>query len=258
LFTVVQPVGPQLSSVHTLLSLQTNLNLPTHFLSTHESCSVHGSPSLQGAVFAAFTQPPLDPPPGPPLGLQLSLVHALPSSQLTFCPAQTPLVQRSLVVQTFLSSHPVPAAQHSGFFGPALHTPPLHVSPVVHTSPSLQGAEFGFVTHPFFASHASVVQALPSLHLPLSGTDTHPAFGSHTSFVHAILSSQPKGIPTHCPNVHTSPAVQALLSLQLVPGGFGIFVHLPVAGTHCEAAQALSPLVSHVTALPGLVLQLPP
>src|SRR5438445_44583 len=77
------------------------------------SAVVEALPSLDGRVFGAFTQPLA--------GLQESVVHTLPSLQL------------------------------SG--RPPTHTPPAHVSAVVHAFPSLHGRVFGTCSQPFAGLH---------------------------------------------------------------------------------------------------------
>ena len=67
--------------------------------------------------------------------------------------------------------------------------PPLHVSPVVQTLPSLQGA--------------------------VLLTCWQPPIGSHESFVHGFPSSQLTAVPGwHVPPPQTSPFVQTLPSLH--------------------------------------------
>src|SRR5206468_2035986 len=80
-------------------------------------------PSLQGAVLALWTQPVL--------GLQVSSVQTLPSSQL--------------------------GAR------PPTHTPPPHRSLRVQAFPSSHEAVLFVWTHPVVGSQVSAVQALPSL-----------------------------------------------------------------------------------------------
>ena len=76
LLVLTQPVaGLQLSSVHTLLSLQFGGGPPTQEPPLQVSLVVHALPSLHGALLLAWTHP-MD-------GLQLSSVQTLLSSQFT-------------------------------------------------------------------------------------------------------------------------------------------------------------------------------
>jgi hypothetical protein len=171
-------------------------------------------------------------------------------------PTHTPLEQASPVVQALPSLHalvlltywhPNTGSQLSSVQAfpsphvggaPPTHTPPAHVSPVVHALPSLHGSLLFVNTQPIAGSHVSVVQTLPSLHAS-GGPPTHtPA--AHTSFVvqafpsvHADTFStcaQPVagvqessvqtlpslqssgGPPTQAPTAHVSSFVQALPS----------------------------------------------
>ena len=94
LFVSKQPVaGLQVSSVQTLPSSQLSAGPPTQPPLLQVSLVVQAFPSLQGAVLALWTQPVL--------GLQVSSVQTLPSSQLRAVPTQRPPVQTSPVVQAF-------------------------------------------------------------------------------------------------------------------------------------------------------------
>src|SRR5438093_394905 len=99
LFLWKQPVaGLQVSSVQTLPSSQLSAGPPTQPPLLQVSLVVQAFPSLQGAVLALWTQPVL--------GLQVSSVQTLPSSQLgARPPTHTPPPHRSLRVQAFPSSH---------------------------------------------------------------------------------------------------------------------------------------------------------
>jgi hypothetical protein len=129
--------------------------------------------SSQGTVLLARMQPVV--------GLQLSSVQGLPSSQLGGAPPlQVPLSQVSLVVQTFPSSHgfalfvktqPVAGLQLSSVQllrssqivgAPLRQLPPLQVS--------------------------RVVQGLPSSHEAWLLVWMQPTAGSQTSSVHGLLS----------------------------------------------------------------------
>ncbi len=140
--------------------LQLSLPLPTQTPPLQMSICVHTSPSLQVALLLAKMQP-------------------LPASQLS-------------VVQGFWSSQ--------GVMLPAKQTPPLQLSPVVHT--------------------------LLSLQLPLSSAALlQPVFASQLSLVHGFLSSQTTSLPTQLPLLQLSPVVHALPSSQ-APGFAGCW-HSP-------------------------------
>jgi glyoxylate utilization-related uncharacterized protein len=168
----------------------------------------------------------------PAAGLQESVVHTLPSSQLIGVPAQTPPEQTSLPVHAFPSLHatalfvcvhPVaglqasvvqmlPSSQLGG--GPPVHVPPTQVS--------------------------LVVQALPSLQELLLLVNLQPETGSHESVVQTFPSLQTKaGPPTHAPAEQASPVVQAFPSVQALL----LFVNThPVAGLHASVVQTLPSL----------------
>ena len=201
LFEWTQPLaGLQLSSVHTLPSLQLGAGPPTHFPAEHLSAVVQALPSSHAFVLFVNTHPVAV--------LQLSFVHGLPSLQVGA--------------------------------GPPTQLPPLHVSFVVHALPSLQGTVLFVKTHPVAVEHESlvhglpslhtsaapplhtpaaqaslVVHALPSSHVPAMFAWAHPLAGTHESFVQTLLSLQLRvPLPTHTPFWHVSVGVQAFPSLQ--------------------------------------------
>jgi hypothetical protein len=110
------------SSVQGLPSSQLNADEPAHTPPEQTSPVEQGSPSSQGALLFAWTQPLA--------GLQESSVHPLASSQ-----------SRA---------------------GPAAQAPPLHASAVVQALPSSQGAKLFVWTHPVAGLQESSVQTLPS------------------------------------------------------------------------------------------------
>jgi hypothetical protein len=147
---------------------------------------VQGLLSLQSAGVVQETQPAIGVCVHPVTGLQLSVVQALPSSQLRADPGvQTPIWQVSLPLQTLPSLHDVPFAtaawpqpstgsqvsvvqgllssQLSG--APAVHVPPWQVSFPLQTVASGHGVLFATAVfwQPRIGSHESVVQALLSL-----------------------------------------------------------------------------------------------
>ncbi len=93
----------QLSVVQALLSLHT-LAVPAQTPPVHRSLLVHKLPSLQPAPLAMLVWTQL-----PVLLSQVSVVQVLLSLHVAAAPAQTPVVQTSVVVQRLPSSHTVPA-----------------------------------------------------------------------------------------------------------------------------------------------------
>jgi hypothetical protein len=116
---------------------------------------VQALPSLQGRLLFVLTQPEL--------GLQLSVVHTLPSSgQLSAAPL--------------------------------MQAPPLQVSLVVQALLSLQGRLLFVLTQPELGSHVSVVQTLPSSGQLSGGPPRQaPAPLQVSLVVQALLSLQ--GVP---------------------------------------------------------------
>src|SRR5438034_211285 len=223
LFMCVQPLaGLQLSVVQTLWSSQLGGGPPTHVPPLHVSLVVQALPSLHGAVLFVWTQPVA--------GLQLSVVHTFPSSQLgAGPPTHVPPLHVSFVVQASPSLHrkgvvewtqpvaglhlavvqPVPSSRLGGV--PRAHVSPLHVSFVVQASPSLHGAVLFVWTQPVAGLQLSVVHTFPSSQLGA-------------------------GPPTHVPPLHVSFVVQASPSLH----GAVLFVWTqPVAGLQLSVVQAL-------------------
>jgi hypothetical protein len=268
----------QLSVVHTLPSLQTSGVPATHILAWHVSLplhtvpSAHDEPSGRGAVRQPAT------------GLQLSVVHGLPSLQVRGVPAvHTPPWQVSAPLHTVASAHEVP----SGSWG-FPQTPPAHTS-LVHGLPSAQSAFTTQGWHPGICAfwqpltgvQVSVVQALPSLQLsvvpavqapfwqvslPLqtlesahevpfsTGALAHPKTGLQLSVVHTLPSSQSSGVPAvQDPLWQVSLPLQTLASAHGVPFDTGVFAQ-PVAGMQLSVVQTLASLQS--SALPAV--QAPP
>jgi hypothetical protein len=121
------------------------------------------------------------------------------------------------------------------------HTPPAHLSPLVHALPSLQLIVLLVKTQPLTVLHASLVQMLPSLHvwvapawqdllahvspmvqtLPslqdaLLAVLVQPLVTLQASLVQPLPSSQLMLAPgLQMPPAHVSPSVQTLPSLQL-------------------------------------------
>ena len=192
---------PQLSSVHTLLSLQSGALPLTQVPPLQLSPSVQPSPSLQPMPSLKVLVQPL-------AIAQLSLVQPLPSSHtIELAPEQLPPVQCSPSVHALLSvqvaalglwTH-LPPPQLSSVHGlmssqsgakPGTQPPPAHTSPSVHASPSVQPMPSALVApQPKPTSHKSWVHGLPSSHrteLP----PMQPPFTHASSAVHAFPSLQ--------------------------------------------------------------------
>jgi hypothetical protein len=235
--TFLQPVVvSQVSTVQGFESLQFGAAPPTQVPPAHLSDVVQALLSLHGWVLFPCVQPFV--------GSHASSVHTLPSSQFgAGPPTQDPEAHLSEVVQALPSSqalvlsawlHPV-AGRHvssvQGFLSsqlvgdPPRHVPPEQVSDVVQALPSSHEAVLFVYVQPFAASHESFVHTLPSL-----------------QFFDAV--------PEQDPPAHTSPIVQASLSLQLAV----LFVCTqPVDVLQESSVQALPS--SQLTAVP--LTQLP-
>jgi hypothetical protein len=254
--------GLQESAVQRLLSLQV-IAVPWHTPATHVSVFVQALPSLQAPLTFVWVHPVA--------GLQESVVHTLLSLQDAELLVNTQPVAglQESVVQALLSLQTVAV--------PGWQTPPLQVSPVVHTLPSLQAFVLFVNTHPVAGLQASfvhgllslhtvavpgwqlpppqaspVVQALPSSQAAVLLVNAHPVSGSQVSVVQALPSLQTVAVPGwQLPPPQMSPVVHTLPSSQafVLPAN----TH-PVAGLHESSVHGL--LSSHTVAVPGW--QLPP
>ena len=218
---------------------------------------MQASPSEQSAVLARFWQPRAL--------SQLSVVQTLLSLQLGGAPpTQPPPEHKSPVVQALLSVHdpvlltklqPVALLQLSvvqgllsshGRLPVGLHEPPLHLSPVVHASLSVQLAVFATLPH-LPALQASSVQTLPSLQSPalaqlppqpMIGLKMHePPAGSQLSVVQLSLSLQSWGVPGV-----QAPLLQLSLAVHLLPSSHGLVLASnlqPTAAAQLSVVQAL-------------------
>jgi hypothetical protein len=194
------------------------------------SVCVHMLLSLQAVPFATFAgveQVPLE-------GLQvLAILQAVAAGQVTgLLPVHVPLWQVSVCVHALPSLHVVPFATFAGVEQvpleglqvlailqvvaagqvtglPPVHAPLWQVSVCVHALPSLHAVPLGA----FVGAEQAPV---PGLHVPATW---------HAGAVHVIA-----GPGTQAPLWQVSPAVQALLSVQVVP--FVTGVHRPVAVAH--------------------------
>ncbi len=272
----------QLSSVHTLASLQ-DFNAPgLQAVAAQTSPWVQALPSSHGAALAWFLHAPLT-------VSQLSSVHTLLSLHDFAAPAlQVPPAQPSISVQALPSVQgalllaevhaPVATLQPSsvqGLLSPhALAAPPLqalaaHASFNVHWLPSLQGAVLTAFAHlPSLRLQVSVVQTLLSSQL-LAWPAAQPPPVHLSNSVQALPSSQPELLLTnwHLPSTWLQASlVQGFLSsqstvapaLQVPLAQASPVVHAlpseqapPVSGwlAHCS----LSPACTHLSALHGLL-----
>jgi hypothetical protein len=221
-------VGSQLSVVQSVPSAQpfaASLGVPTHAPPWHVSASVHALPSSHGTAEALWTQP---------LAFSHeSIVQGLASSHSTALPTHDPLLHESPLVHALPSSHAWPSAEllllhcpvadwHTfTMHGPLLahtlltpgwHAPPLHTSPRVQPSSSLQGA-------------------------PSSWVLVHPIAGLQASTVHGLPSSQFFTLPAvHLPSMHSSPTVHALASASQLPGA-ATWLHAPADRSQPSVVQ---------------------
>jgi hypothetical protein len=268
LFTCMHTPLTQMSFVQMLLSLH-GMSVPRHTPLTHTSFTVHGSPSSHTELLNMNVHPTA--------ATHVAVVQtSLSSGHCTGVPMHTPFTQVSLIVQALLSLHAAPfdgvnmhpvtelhesvvqgllSLQTVG--GPPMHTPPEHVSPVVHGFPSLQLALLGVCRHiPVAASHVSVVQGFPSLqfngvpahtpfehvslivhgfpssHAAVLNTKVHPTPCTHVAVVQTLLSSgHCTGVPTHTPFMHSPFTTHEPPPPHAVLFGTGVNTH-PAAGSH--------------------------
>ena len=184
----------------------------------------------------------------PLLGVQLSVVHTLLSSQFFMVPGvQLLFLQTSVMVHALPSSQPallavcvqpflgsqassvqgLPSLQ-SGALRPAMQTPLLHASPAVHTLPS--------------ASQIAVsLLLLSKMH--------EPVLAWHASLVQTFPSSQTFLLPgKHVPPLQMSPMVQPLSSA--LHGETLVVCVQPVGGSQTSSVQGLPSVQS--TSVPAV------
>ena len=147
LFVKTQPLAvSQLSVVHGLLSLQFIAVPGRHVPKAQKSPAVHALPSSQAFALFVKTQPVV--------GLQLSVVHTLLSSQTRGVPTHAPAEQVSPVVHPlrslhafvlYVKTHPAAGSQLSVVHTllsphtrgtPGWHVPPVQTSLTVQALPS--------------------------------------------------------------------------------------------------------------------------
>jgi len=204
----------------------------------------------------------------------VSLVHALPSSQLSAVPgAQTPPWQVSAPSHALLLLHDVPFATFVIWQMPALHTSFVQGLLSLHSLLTLHGMQPAICvcSQPVSALHESMVQAFPSLQLgavpglhvpdwqvsePLHWSPSlqdapfarllclQPVTASHVSAVQGLPSSQLSGVPARqAPPWHTSAPLQTVLSAQDAPLTIGLWKQ-PVVALHESVVHGLPSLQS--------------
>jgi hypothetical protein len=178
----------------------------------------------------------------PVCGLQLSVVHGLPSLQLTGAPAaQRPAWQVSAPLQALPSEHEVPSAS-----GACAHVPVagLQLS-AVHTLPSSQLSGVPAAHTPFWQVSAPL-QALPSEHevpLPTAACTHAPVCGLQLSLVQGLPSLQFCGVPAvQAPFWQVSAPLHGLPSEHEVPFATALCVQAPVCGLQLSLVQGLPSL----------------
>ena len=226
------PAPLQPSAVQGFLSSQSRPLTALHAPARQRSPTLHALPSSRVVPSAAlvFEQPEA--------GLQLSLVHALPSLHASAGPpVQAPVWQESLVVHALPSLHALPSA----LFGcEQVPLAGLQTPATWHWSCAVQVTGLLPVHAP--AWHASVwVQPLPSLHdasSALFGLEQAPVPVSHTPTAwHWSSATHDTGLaPAQAPAWHASLCVQALPSLHVVPSALFGLEQAPLAGLQTPAA----------------------
>lgn len=199
----------QLSAVHASPSSQLAAEVPTHVPILHTSPVVHALPSSQGTFCG-----PGPTTHAPELLSQPSLVQRLPSLQTVAVPEQVPALHTSATVQAFPSLQAVP------LIGPCAHAALVHVS---------------------------AVQGFLSLHSPsLVHVDPQLAIGAwlqvpplQASTVHGSASSQLITAPTQTPAVHASGPVHTSPSEQATPFAVAAWPHAPEPGLQVSTVHGL-------------------
>jgi hypothetical protein len=177
----------------------------------------------------------------------LSALHAWPFSAFWSC-EQKPLAMTQMsLVHALPSSQPASFTQQLGLPVP-WHLPALHASFTVQSLPSLHASVLSvYVQLPVAASHASVVHALPSLHA-LAAPDVHWPLAHLSPSVQALLSVHDVLVlpPTHVPFWQMSLSVHLLLSLHGAP--LAAVCVQPVLGV--QASDVHGFVSSHVIVVP--------
>jgi hypothetical protein len=230
--------GLHVPTLHALVSPLQSTDVPLLQVSvprSHVSAPLQALPSLQSASFWHL-QAALSTVQPPAVSLQLSTVHAMPSSQVTALPAHVPFVHASPLVHTSPSLQDVPSAaagfeqvpvaesqtpavwhwscaEHATGFDPA-HPPCWQVSTWVQAFPSSQVVPFAF---------GGLVQK------PSSGLQV-PAMWHWSCAVHTTGFA-----PVQSPAWQLSVCVHGLPSSQELPSTRAGFEHAPLFGSQAPA-----------------------
>lgn len=168
----------------------------------------------------------------------MSIVHAMPSSQLSVVPAlHVPaIVQVSKPLHAFESEHDAPGV--AMFVQPAVGSQ----ASAVHAWLSLQFNVEPGMQEPSELQVSAPLHTLPSVHdAPTFGAATQPVAGLQESVVHVLLSSQVSATPaTHVPAEQNSAPSHRSESAQDGPVS-GATVQ-PVAGLHASSVHELPSL----------------
>jgi hypothetical protein len=234
----------------------------------HTLASGHEEPSGRGEVRQ------------PTVGLQLSVVHGLPSLQARGVPAMhMPVWQVSAPLHTLASGHEEPSGTTGLLQAPSVQMSLVHGLPSAQSAFTTQGWHVGICVfwQPLTGVQVSVVQALPSLQsravpalqtpfwqvsVPLqtlesaqevpfsTGVLAHPKTGSQVSVVQELPSLQSRTVPAlQTPFWQVSVPLQTLVSSHGVPFDTGVFVQ-PVDGLQLSVVQMLLSL--QLSAVPGV------
>ena len=202
---------------------------------------VQGFPSAQSASTTQGWHPGICVFWQPLTGVQVSVVQALASLQLSAVPAaQVPLWQLSAPLQTLASAHEVP-------FSAGTCSQPkteLQVS-VVHGLPSLQLSAVPAVQNPDWQLSVPSHTSASAHGVPLgTGAAVQPSTGLQLSVVHTLPSLQLSAVPAvQVPLWQVSAPLQTLASLHGVPFATEVVVQ-PKRGSQLSVVQGLLSLQS--------------
>jgi hypothetical protein len=208
---------------------------------------VQGLPSAQSALTTQGWHPGICVFWQPLTGVQVSVVQALASLQLSAVPAvQVPLWQLSVPLQTLASAHEVP------FNAGACSQPKteLQVS-VVQGLASLQLRAVPAVQNPDWQVSVPSQTSASAHGVPLgTGVAVQPATGLQPSVVHGFASLQVRAVPAvQVPLWQVSAPLQTLASLHGVPFATEVVVQ-PKMGSQLSVVQGLPSL--QLSAVPAV------
>src|SRR5438034_3586056 len=230
-------IGSQLSSVQTLLSLQStgvpwpHMPVLTLQVSTpvQRSWSEHSASVLQQPGMGSLTQAPW---PSLAMGSQVLVVQTTPSSQLGAATTvwHMPPSQASSPLQNWPSSQRI---------GVPAHTSLLQTSPVVHGFRSSHGAVLSGCVQAPSPSHWSSVQTSPSSVHGVSAA----VWQSWAASLHVLLHSGP--LAHGSPLCLQTPPLQVSVPLQKTPSLHGAVLLVcvqPLEGSHPSSVHGLPSL----------------